>query len=146
MLVFSFLATLPSSFGQTSCDFSLSGRVVNAETGEPIPFANVLIKSLNVGTVSDDQGRYTLSNLCAGDYTVVCSRIDCDHAEHVLSIADHAMEQDFYLHLHAIELGVVEVRGEAVHLHAISGEDQLNKDELSARQGLNLGQSLKKLP
>ena len=140
------LLVLSSGWSQTSCDLSVSGRVVNAETGEPIPYANVLIKSINVGTVSDDQGRYTLSNLCAGDYTVVCSRIDCDHAEHVLSIDGHLIEQDFHLHLQAVELGVVEVKGEAAHLHAISGENQLSQDELAARQGLNLGESLEKLP
>lgn len=130
-----------------TCDLTVRGRVLNAETGEPIPYANIIIKSENIGTVSDDDGNYVLQNLCAGDYTLVCSRIDCDHAEHNLSIqSGEVMVQDFYLEPNVIELGVIEVEGKAIHLHAISGEDQLEKVEMAATQGINLGESLEKLP
>ncbi|PHN02644.1 TonB-dependent receptor [Flavilitoribacter nigricans] len=135
------------SLSAQSCNLTIKGRVINAETGEPIPYANIIIRSENIGTVSDDQGNYVLTDLCAGDYTVVCSRIDCDHAEHHLSVENGAvLVQDFRLQPNSIELGTVEVTGEAVHLHSISGEDQLNQAEMAGTQGINLGESLEKLP
>lgn len=136
----------PSVFAQNTCKLTITGRVLNADTGEPMPYANIVIENENIGTVSDEEGRYVLRDLCAGDYTIVCSRVGCDHAEHQLSIDAHHIAQDFLLHPHALELGTVEVKAEAVHLHAISGEDQLSGAELAATQGLNLGESLQKLP
>lgn len=130
-----------------SCNLTIKGRVINAETGEPIPYANIIIESENIGTVSDDQGNYVIKDLCAGDYTLVCSRIDCDHAEHKLSInSTTSVIQDFILQPNVIELGTVEVKGQAAHLHSISGEDQLDKAAMAATQGINLGESLDKLP
>lgn len=134
------------AFAQNTCNLTLTGRVLNAETGEPMPYANIVIESENIGTMSDEHGHYTLTDLCAGQYTVVCSRVDCDHSEHQLSIGTGNVIQDFMLHPHAVELGTVEVKAAALHLHAISGEDELGGDELAATKGLNLGESLQKLP
>lgn len=39
----------------------ISGTVVDKETGDPIPFVNIGIKKLAIGTVSDEHGRYQLS-------------------------------------------------------------------------------------
>jgi iron complex outermembrane receptor protein len=142
-LIFSFST---AGFAQQTCNFTLTGRVLNADTGEPMPYANIVIESANIGTVSDEDGRYVLTDLCAGDYTITCSRVDCNHAQHTLSIDGQRVFQDFHLHPHAVELGTVEVKAEAVHLHAISGEDQISGAELEATQGLNLGESLEKLP
>ncbi|MCO6478389.1 MAG: carboxypeptidase-like regulatory domain-containing protein [Phaeodactylibacter sp.] len=36
------------------------GRVADADTGEPVPFVNIGIPELNVGTVSDERGKYGL--------------------------------------------------------------------------------------
>lgn len=146
VLVLGSLTFLTTLHGQT-CNITIKGRVLNAETGDPVAYANVVLKSENVGTVTDDLGNYMLTDVCAGDYTLVCSRIDCDHSEHQLSLtAGDVLVQDIFLQPQSIELGTVEVRGQAVHQHAISGEDHLSQDDLAATQGLNLGESLEKLP
>ncbi|MCB0628270.1 MAG: TonB-dependent receptor [Saprospiraceae bacterium] len=145
MLTLLFGLPLQTSAQQT-CNLVLTGRVLNAETGEPMPYANIVIESANIGTVSDENGRYTLTDICAGDYTVVCSRVDCNHAEHTLNINAGQVFQDFHLHPHALELGTVEVKAEAIRMQAISGEEQLSGEALEATQGLNLGESLQKLP
>lgn len=145
-LVVTLLVLSASAFAQTECNYTLRGRVLNAETGEPMPFADVFVKSGNIGTVSDDQGNYVLSNLCAGVYTIVCSRVDCDHSEHDLHVDSGQLVQDFHLQPQALELGTVEVSAEAIHQQAIGGENQLTGAGLAATQGLNLGESLDKLP
>jgi hypothetical protein len=48
----------------------IRGRVTDAATNEPIPFATVLLSGTTTGTTTDDNGRYTLENLEPGRYTV----------------------------------------------------------------------------
>lgn len=45
---------------------SLSGRVVDSLTAEPLLNVNVLIQSSNIGTVSDEEGIFQLNNLNRG--------------------------------------------------------------------------------
>lgn len=40
--------------------YLLKGRVTDSENGDPIPFANVLVKGTTIGTVCDFDGYYTL--------------------------------------------------------------------------------------
>lgn len=52
---------------------SLRGRVVDAETGEAIPFANIIIERNNqivTGSASDMDGQYNIKPLAAGAYNV----------------------------------------------------------------------------
>ncbi len=53
VLIFQF-----SAFCQTKL---LKGRVTDAENGDPIPFANILVKGTRIGTVCDFDGNYTIT-------------------------------------------------------------------------------------
>lgn len=64
------------------CSFSLclqaqtyqfSGRIIDDDTQEPIPFANIYIPNSNTGTVSDFDGLYTLSTNFLPDSIAVSS-------------------------------------------------------------------------
>lgn len=41
---------------------SASGVIVDAETSEPVPYANVIFAGTQIGTMTDEQGRFSLSN------------------------------------------------------------------------------------
>jgi ferric enterobactin receptor len=43
--------------------YSLSGKIYDYKSNETIPFANVYIPSLNIGSISDDQGIFSLTNI-----------------------------------------------------------------------------------
>lgn len=45
------------AFSQTT----VSGKITDGETGDPIPFANVIIVGLDVGMATDFEGNYSLS-------------------------------------------------------------------------------------
>ena len=49
----------------------IKGKVVDAETGDPIPFANVLIKGSNVGTPTDFDGFYRIKGESESDTLMV---------------------------------------------------------------------------
>ncbi|MGV8092092.1 MAG: TonB-dependent receptor domain-containing protein [Mangrovibacterium sp.] len=54
---------------------SLKGRIVEAETSEPLPGATVLISGTQFGTTSDADGYYLLEKVPAGKYTIEVSFI-----------------------------------------------------------------------
>ncbi len=64
---------------------NIQGQVVDAETGQEIPGANILIKGTTIGTVSDMEGRYSLQ-LAEGAETLVISFIG--YAKKEVSVED----------------------------------------------------------
>lgn len=54
---------------------TIKGRIFNSINNEPIPFANVIIDSTQIGATSDIDGNYKIENLKPGIYSVVCSTI-----------------------------------------------------------------------
>ena len=50
---------------------SVRGVVLDGETGSPVPAASVLLRGTGVRGQSDDQGRFELSALSTGSYTLV---------------------------------------------------------------------------
>ncbi len=49
----------------------LSGRAVDANTKDPLPFAKVTIEGTYYGTLTDDDGKFEIKGIKPGDYTVV---------------------------------------------------------------------------
>ncbi len=53
----------------------LTGIVVDAETGEPLPHAHVLLASARTGAASDHAGRFRVPDLTSGTYRVVATHL-----------------------------------------------------------------------
>lgn len=53
--------------GQTG---KLSGTVVDTDTGEPLPFADVIVGGTTMGASTDEKGRYFILNVAPGTYSV----------------------------------------------------------------------------
>lgn len=53
-----FLALSFSSIGQ---DFEINGRIVDAETGQPLPYANIQIQKTSRGTTTNAEGNFKLT-------------------------------------------------------------------------------------
>ncbi len=69
ILLFTFLC-----LGRAAGAQSLSGRITN-EYDEPVPFANVYVKELGTGALSDDEGRYVFNFSVDGEYEIVYSSL-----------------------------------------------------------------------
>lgn len=52
-------------------DANVFGHVIDAETGEHIPFINLLIEGTRIGTITDVTGHYLLTNLPVGTHVLV---------------------------------------------------------------------------
>lgn len=61
---------------------SIAGKLSDREmNGEPLPFANVIIKGTSKGTTSDYDGMYILEDMAPGTYTVVFSFVGYETLE-----------------------------------------------------------------
>lgn len=66
------IASSSGIFAQTG---SIKGRVYNEINNESIPFANIVLDSTQLGTTSDENGQYEITNLKPGVYNLSCSFI-----------------------------------------------------------------------
>ena len=71
--------------------FTISGRVFDAETNEPLQFAHVFIDQTTHGTVTNSNGEFFLENLEAGEYRLVFSFVGFELFNRSVSISDNDM-------------------------------------------------------
>ncbi len=58
-----------------STQFSVTGKIINHENGDPLTGANILLKGTSIATVSDNNGSYYFKRLKKGFYTIKISYI-----------------------------------------------------------------------
>ncbi|WP_209330993.1 TonB-dependent receptor [Lunatimonas salinarum] len=107
---FIFLFTLTGMSQQVS----LQGRVFNPINNEPIPFANVVVQGVDLGTVSDENGNYQLSDIPPGLYNVRASFVGFkpNTVFEVQITRARAVQLDFPLEEDASDLAEVVVSSE----------------------------------
>jgi hypothetical protein len=92
----------------------ISGYVYDAETGEPLVGANVIVEETSLGAASDAQGYYAILNVPPGRYTVKAMMIGYTSVRSVgvkVSV-DFTTEVNFQLSPTSIEMGAVAVVAE----------------------------------
>ncbi len=89
----------------------LSGRIVDEDTARPLSLAQISIPSLNMGTLSDVDGRWTLGDIPAGTYDVVARLIGYagKTVTGVLIVSGASATIDISLPARAIELSELSV-------------------------------------
>lgn len=58
-----------------SSDLLLEGKIVDGATGEPLPFASILVRGTRSGTSSNVDGRFTLFNIPSDTCTLVVTNV-----------------------------------------------------------------------
>src|SRR6185503_1126227 len=54
---------------------TVTGIVTSTQNGQPLPAAQVYIRALDIGVLTQANGRFTLLNVPAGTHTVAAERI-----------------------------------------------------------------------
>ncbi|RMD96494.1 MAG: TonB-dependent receptor [Calditrichaeota bacterium] len=85
----------------------ISGTIMDKETGEPLPGANITLEGTNMGAASDERGNYFIINVPPGVYSVVASMIGYqkEKVTNVRVNVDLTTEVNFRLSSTVIELG-----------------------------------------
>ena len=92
ILIFVLLVVSLASFSQAT----ISGTVIDSETGETLIGANIIIKETTIGTVSDIDGNYFL-RVENGEYTIAASYVGYKSIERKIKVDETQIEVDFDL-------------------------------------------------
>ena len=109
-LVTALLLVVPSLGAQQGG--TVTGRVTDASTLEPIAAVQVFISALDLGGLTQQNGRYLLQNVPAGTHTLSVSRIGYRTVEAQITVGGGAtVEQNFAVAEEALQLDAIVVTG-----------------------------------
>jgi len=116
----------------------ISGTVVNRETGEALPGANVIVIGTSQGAMADEEGEYYILNLRPGVYSITASMIgfQATTRKNVTIHSDHTA-------LISFELSTKVIEGEEVFVIA---EKEIILMDRSASEVSMVADDIKKVP
>jgi len=93
---------------------TIRGRVLDRDTGEPLPGANVVLQGTTLGAAANLQGEYTISRVPPGTYTLVASFVGYRRAQEQVTVrAGETITVNFRLEVDVRGLEEVVVTGVA---------------------------------
>ncbi len=112
---------------------TITGRVRDAKTSEPLPFANVFVNNTTIGAVTDASGYFSLSGIQdPGNYEVVFSFVGYETHKAKVSLSDDV-----------VNLGIISLKSSEIQLAAvevISKRDKQWEKDLKKFKRVFLGQ------
>ena len=123
---------------------ALSGKITDQD-GEPLPGANVFVKGTTLGTISDFDGNYNLSNIPTGEQTIAVSFMGYQTVEENISFADgSSITKNFSLKEDDEQLEEVVVIGYGVQKKKLvtGANAQVSGDDLAKMNTTNALQAL----
>ena len=109
-LVTAVLLVVPSIGAQQGG--TVTGRVLDSQSGQPLAAAQVFISALDLGGLTQQNGRYLLQNVPAGTHTLTVARIGYRTTEAQVSVGGgQTVEQNFAVAEEALQLDEIIVTG-----------------------------------
>ncbi len=71
----------------------ISGKVVDAKTGDPLPGANIMVTGLQLGAATDVNGKFKIINVPLGSYTLVARFIGYNSQTKKVTVRSGAVAQ-----------------------------------------------------
>lgn len=142
LLLVSWMA-MPSLYAQEGrhCRHVLYGVVTDSETLEPLMYAKVFVRELNMGAFTDEQGEFRLENLCDGPLTLSVSHIACGSTDYDLEIEENT-HFDISLPHSLNHIDTVHIVDHHAEPRRTQGSSTLEGRELEEVRGKSLGEAL----
>ncbi|MFQ5627707.1 MAG: carboxypeptidase-like regulatory domain-containing protein, partial [bacterium] len=110
--ILTFLALPGLLFAQRG---TISGKVVDSKSGDPLPGASVLVEGLELGAATNIDGEYTIENVPAGARKVIARFIGYKTSKHTVNVTGGSTrELNFELDETVLQLDEVVVTGAGV--------------------------------
>ena len=115
---------------------SITGQVTDAETGEALVGANVVLEGTSMGAATDSDGMYSISDVSAGTYTVTASVIGYADASGTAAVsAGGAATVNIALSQSAIMLSSLEIMASRATRDTPVAYSNISKEEMTMRLG-----------
>ncbi len=132
LLVFVALFTVFVGIATAQKGGTLRGNVYDKANGEPMIFSTVLLRGTTIGTVTDENGFFSIGNIPAGNYVMVVTSIGYDSVAVDVSIKDGGIaSQKIMVSESSIQLGTVEL---SARREAARSEVAISKVTVTANQ------------
>ena len=105
LLFFVFIWSFSINAQKNSCDYSVSGQVLDDETKEPIPYAVIKIEGTEKYASSDFDGNFKIEGLCSDRNILVISCLGYSDS----TTQDHEHDSDIHFYLKEEVTGLDEV-------------------------------------
>lgn len=119
-------------------DGTIRGEVVEAESGEPLPGANVTVEGENIGSAAQSDGQFRIENVPAGEQELVVTFVGYQSSERTVDVpAGETTVVNFRLQVDLTGLDEVVVTGlaqEQTRAEASVSVTSIEAGELSERQ------------
>lgn len=127
---------------------SITGTISAQDTGEALDQVSVYFPQLEIGTITDKQGSFTLSDLPTGSYKLIASYIGYKTYSQTINIGTQRETLDITLTPSAIEMEEVIV---SMPFHKLQRENVMKVEqagiaELRQSGALTLGEGLQTIP
>ncbi len=119
-LTLSVLLMTTSGFSQSKYG-RINGFLRDAETGEPLLYANVSLKNTGIGAASDNSGYYIVTNIPPGKYMLQILMMGYDRTEKEITVISGLEER------HDFEINPASIEGEEV---IVTGDRQRFEKEI----------------
>ncbi len=126
------------------CDLSITGKIIDGHSAEPLAFANILVAPRQAGSISEEDGTFVVDQLCPGLVHVTISHLGCEPLEMELNLrADTTLIVALEHHIELLEsITVVSQRSAG---SATQSKSSLEGAKLDALKGKSLGETLKSI-
>ncbi len=117
----------------------ISGRVIDKQTNEPLPFVNVVVSGTGLGAVTDEDGYYVILNIAPGTYDLEARMIGY-HTQTVKNV-DVFLDQTMVINFQ-LTPAVIKLKGKEVRVYA---RKVIEKD-VTATKSVITGRSIQRMP
>ncbi len=137
LVVLLFLIATTSGFAQKFG--KITGKVIDAESGDPLPGANIVLVGTTLGAASDLEGRYTILRVPPGNFELRADFIGYQKVlmQNVQVLTDLTTTINFQMRPETVELG-----GEVV----IIAEKPIIRKDLTSSEARVQAEDIKRLP
>ncbi|GLR17902.1 TonB-dependent receptor [Portibacter lacus] len=93
---------------------NITGKVIDKSSGDELPFANVYLEGTSFGSATDEEGKYILHQIPAGNYNLITAYIGYkEQSIPVIVVAGSDIELDIKLDYAGVEGDVITVTAQA---------------------------------
>ncbi|TDQ19189.1 iron complex outermembrane receptor protein [Algoriphagus boseongensis] len=127
------------------CNLTLKGKILHQENDEPVEAAYIWIMENRTGAVSDQNGNFTIRDLCPGTYTIRVQFLGHKEILQTIQLTGNTLNQTFRIEEESLDLSGVEVHGHREAVQTTTAVTSLYGENLLMARGESLGESLKRV-